>query len=933
MQGTTGSSAVRATDTAAADEGYDNNTFTIGEDDDDVELSPDTADNDIDTTYSSVTSVVHPEPDSDHLSSHTQADTLPTTSRSPLVDVALDDQLDSAAPATRHFSVGSVDSTHTPYTTFITPRTTNTLSSDYTNIRRVQVQPATALEDDEVVDSAKMGNTHGKSRKEERQTLLTVDDKESDADEHLAAGKSYAAGADVNKGAVTKASSAATLKPFHQTVFGAATLLLLLTATSLLLFNYLNPPQPLQIDICDILCYGPIVGILQQSGLFNNDTKTLVDMPLKMDPIDVWSAFWNLPDLKQSTLKQFVSDHFAREGSDLIPWLPSDYVEHPPFLQAIEDPHMRVWCQDLHDLWRLLGRQLDEDVYLHPQRHTLIPLKAPQMIVPGGRFREFYYWDTYFIILGLLVSNMSTTAQLITNNLLQMVVDFGHIPNGSRRYYLNRSQPPFVTQMVAEVYAATQDRTWLETFALPTLDKEYQYWMTIGDHAVEVTHPDDVTQTKYILNRHFSQVSYPRPESYLADAHTAEWLLRSLDRPIPEPADSEHCNSSPLDASACSSESYMNDKAVQALMSELTASAESGWDFASRWFRDRANLTTAETTALLPVDLNSLMAMNERTLAQLYDSVGNHEKHQYYADAYQRRIRAIDLFMWNATTVQWNDYNHVEQIPSPSSIYVASNFLPLWTKSYDVCAGKVNETAVMHSLLNSGLILEGGIVTSMDNDGQQWDYPNAWAPIQYMLIDGISNTVEVTSFDTDSQSATPQCTTQPNQMGHDLSVSLAQQWLFSNYVSYNDTGFMFEKYYAPKFGAGNGQGGEYISQTGFGWTNGVAMALTIKFNQHLNYQRFAHQHAEELSDRKHRKHYHPLDHHIPRHLRPSVEVPYTIDDIEEEIEAEIAQETHSRHRHHTSSSHRAQAAMDTSALHAYSRNGLIFDAGSIRLTQ
>ena len=50
---------------------------------------------------------------------------------------------------------------------------------------------------------------------------------------------------------------------------------------------------------------------------------------------------------------------------------------------------------------------------------------------------------------------MQTTAKLIVDNLVGMVEDFGFVPNGSRRYYLNRSQPPMLTLMVKEVYQAT----------------------------------------------------------------------------------------------------------------------------------------------------------------------------------------------------------------------------------------------------------------------------------------------------------------------------------------------------------------------------------------------------------------------------------------------------------------------------------------------
>jgi len=207
-------------------------------------------------------------------------------------------------------------------------------------------------------------------------------------------------------------------------------------------------------EACILQCEGIILQTIQFSGLFN-DSKTFVDMPLLWPPEDIQKDFHSMSSYEPHALKAFVDRNFAPSCSDMFIWSPPDYVDEPAFLNNITDPTFKEWALDVHSLWNLLGRQMDPDVVKSPRLHTLLPLRSPFMIVPGGRFCEFYYWDTYWIIQGLLVSGMHSTAQIIVDNLVGMVEDFGFVPNGSRRYYLNRSQPPMLTLMVKEVYEAT----------------------------------------------------------------------------------------------------------------------------------------------------------------------------------------------------------------------------------------------------------------------------------------------------------------------------------------------------------------------------------------------------------------------------------------------------------------------------------------------
>jgi len=107
----------------------------------------------------------------------------------------------------------------------------------------------------------------------------------------------------------------------------------------------------------------------------------------------------------------------------------------------------------LNKFWKELVRKVPDDVFDAPQRFSILRKKHP-FVVPGGRFRESYYWDSYWIVLGLLACDMTLTAKGLVQNLLDDVSTYGFVPNGGRIYYLNRSQPPLLSDMVVALLEA-----------------------------------------------------------------------------------------------------------------------------------------------------------------------------------------------------------------------------------------------------------------------------------------------------------------------------------------------------------------------------------------------------------------------------------------------------------------------------------------------
>ncbi len=211
-------------------------------------------------------------------------------------------------------------------------------------------------------------------------------------------------------------------------------------------------------------------------------------------------------------------------------------------------------------------------------------------IVPGDRFDEIYYWDSYFIMLGLEASGRHAWVVDELKNFATLINRCGHIPNGNRTYYLSRSQPPFFAQMVRLVAEKDGDAVYAQY--LPELQREYAYWMN-GSEGLAAGHANrhvvrlaDGT----LLNRYWDERAAPRDESYREDVATSQQTPQ---------------------------------RNAEDLWRNLRAGGETGWDFSSRWFADGKTLATVDVTSLVPVDLNCLLVDLERALAKAYRMRGD----------------------------------------------------------------------------------------------------------------------------------------------------------------------------------------------------------------------------------------------------------------------------------------------------------------------
>ena len=478
----------------------------------------------------------------------------------------------------------------------------------------------------------------------------------------------------------------------------------------------------------------------QMSRVFP-DGKTLVDCTPNSEPDELLSMYNEFKGKPDFSIDQFIKDNFE------LPAPPPNAGEN---IEAEFYAHLTA-------KWEQLTRDGQEAAPLS----TLIPLPN-KYVVPGGRFREVYYWDSYFTMIGLGVSGRDDLISSMLDNFAHEVNTIGYIPNGNRTYFLGRSQPPFFGAMI---YLYGQLTTMEAASAyLPALQKEYDFWMDGADQLSEENraYRRVIKVGNHLLNRYYDDVHEPRPESYREDVELAEKL--------PE-------------------------EERKQLYLDLRAACESGWDFSQRWFAEGSDFSTIRTSKIAPVDLNSILYHTEYVLSELYLAVGDEESSRNYLKKAENRYAAINEVFWNEAEQVYMDWVWSED--EFTGRITAASFYPMYFK-----AAQQNFAQNQTPLLLEKLLDDGGVLTSMVDSDQQWDAPNGWAPLQWVAYQGLRHY----GFEAEAD-------------------DIKTRWLSVNKKVYRMTGKMMEKYNVSDTTLIAG-GGEYPTQDGFGWTNGVALGLS-----------------------------------------------------------------------------------------------------------
>jgi len=486
-----------------------------------------------------------------------------------------------------------------------------------------------------------------------------------------------------------------------------------------------------------------LLDTVQLSGLFT-DSKTFVDFPLKTTPDSIIYLFNSQRHDYNFNLPSFIALNFDT--------LSACYVSY-----STQPEHSIT--KHIDTLWSLLTR--------HPASQnlsSLISLKYPY-IVPGGRFREIYYWDSYFTMLGLAESDQDHMVKYLVDNFSELINTYGHIPNGNRTYYLSRSQPPFYASMI-ELLVSINDSVMLSDY-LQSLEAEYNFWMT-GKEKLGNEDPalyrtvwlDDST----VLNRYWDNICLPRPESYKEDMAL-----------------------------------YTSSGRDSSIYRDIRASAESGWDFSSRWFEDTYSQKSINTTQIIPVDLNCLLYNLERTLFHAFLEINDTGHAEKYRNLAKRRLKAINRLLWDPETGFYHDYNFIKK--DHTEVLSLAAMYPLF---YEI-ADSLQALKVKNRIENK-FLYRYGVVTTLTQPltKEQWDYPNGWAPLQWITYAGLIN------------------------YGYkELADKTAVRWMLINENIFygkgdpEQKGRILEKYNVVA--GSKGKGGEYKLQDGFGWTNGVYM--------------------------------------------------------------------------------------------------------------
>lgn len=480
-----------------------------------------------------------------------------------------------------------------------------------------------------------------------------------------------------------------------------------------------------------------------QDAQIYEDGMTFVDMVPKARAKALVKKYLEARHAPDFNLGQFVDEHFE----ELANANNSDYTPSP-------DTSTR---EHIRNLWPVLVRRNRKD------RGSLIALPY-KYIVPGGRFQCQFYWDSYFIMLGLAADSEWKMIEGMVRNYSYMQRKFGIIPTANRNYYLSRSQPPFFALMV-KLLARHQGRTRVYAEFLPAMLSEHRFWMK-GRRQVN-EHIDHLAMARVVqmpngsvLNRYFDNKTTPRPESRREDVETA-----GLSR------------------------SHNKDK----IFLDLRAGAESGWDFSSRWFGDPDEIQSIHTTDIVPVDLNCLLYILESTIAEAYQLLRQPLLARRYRKAAELRAETIVRYCWSSESNFFEDYDF-RKGHTTSQLTLAGVF-PLFAK-----IASTEQAAQIARRIEQDFLKAGGLMTTLHYNGQQWDAPNGWAPLQWAAIIGL------------------------REYGyHALADEIRDRWLAMNDKVFAERRKMVEKY--DVVAGGLGGGGEYPLQDGFGWTNGVYAAL------------------------------------------------------------------------------------------------------------
>ncbi|HTQ60896.1 MAG TPA: trehalase family glycosidase [Candidatus Solibacter sp.] len=488
-------------------------------------------------------------------------------------------------------------------------------------------------------------------------------------------------------------------------------------------------------------------------------------------------------------------------ATESVLYLPADFAE-PASVQQLEK-QCKVQVLHLpaaiHHIGEMDPAKIDPAGLLYLE---------DRYVVPGGRFNEMYGWDSYFIIRGLVRDGRIDLAKGMVENFFFEIEHYGGVLNANRTYYLSRSQPPFLTSMILAVYDAEKAKGQQNT---EWLAKAYSY--AVKDHELWTSEPHLAGSTG--LSRYFDFGNGPAAESvkdetghyrqvaayFLGQPDLGrDYLVTSTDeKPSPLAAGPlfalRICDVArtmarpacdPAGTVALSADYYKGDRAMR----------ESGFDISFRF-----GPYGAGTHHFAPVCLNSLLYKTEKDLEEISAVLGRKAESEKWHERAEQRKASIQKYLWDSERGLFFDYNFEKQVRSTYD-YVTT-FYPLWA---GIATREQARSVVQHI---STFERPGGLVMSPYETGGQWDYPYAWAPNQLMADEGMRRY----GFNEDAD-------------------RVSYKFLSMVMENFQHDGNIREKYDAVKRSSETQvTAGYHVNIVGFGWTNGVFLALLHELPQ------------------------------------------------------------------------------------------------------
>ena len=421
-------------------------------------------------------------------------------------------------------------------------------------------------------------------------------------------------------------------------------------------------------------------------------------------------------------------------------------------------------------------------------------------VVPGGRFNEMYGWDSYFIVRGLVEDKRIELARGMVENFFFEIEHYGAVLNANRTYYLTRSQPPFLTSMILSVYdaqkaAGREDRAWLER-AYGYASRDYGLW-TREPHLAGTTG----------LSRYYDFGNGPAPESVKDETghyrQVAAFFLGQKqgmwrDYVVPQKPDEAHagplfalqvCDSAKImakdacdsaGAASLSADYYKGDRAMR----------ESGYDVSFRF-----GPHGARTHHYAPVCLNTLLYKTEKDLERMSGMLGRTGDAEEWRKRAEDRKERIQKYLWDSERGLYFDYDF-ENGKRSDYEYVTA-FFPLWA---GIPTPEQARAVIQHL---PTFERPGGLVMSPHETGAQWDFPYAWAPDQLVADEGFRRY----AFNEEA-----------DRVSYEFLSTVAE--------NFRRDGTIREKYNAvTRSSETQVTAGYHMNIVGFGWTNGVFLAL------------------------------------------------------------------------------------------------------------